>query len=369
MNTSAQIVAPVGIALIGCGAIGELVARRVYAAGQPGYRLVAAIDPRPERAQAVADATGATAYASAAEAAAAGAPIDAADIRVPHAAHADAATGAVARNWHVLAEKPLATTLADADRIIRAAAQSHKTVAVAENYPHLLSVQATAGLLRAGQVGEVSALRTTRAYTLGGVWMRDGWRRGGPSAGLLLDQATHHMSLLRQLGGEITAVSTVPSRSATSRETAAETLAVTVLFASGLAGQSLYSWVTHPVDGDCEGMVFGSKGRIEIRVAYDGERGGAWLWESGGGTSESISPPENYYDSHGRIIEDWVEAIRTGKPPRVGLAEARADLAAVVAAQRSLRAAGLFVQVPPPIAAANRHPGGQVGPTGEGSMA
>src|SRR5581483_799207 len=55
-----------------------------------------------------------------------------------------------------------------------------------------------------GRVGDVLTLRSTRAFTLDGVWLRDGWRRGGgESAGLLLDQGTHHTSLLRYLGGPI----------------------------------------------------------------------------------------------------------------------------------------------------------------------
>src|SRR5581483_1052318 len=118
-----------------------------------------------------------------------------------------------------------------------------------------------------GRVGDVLTLRSTRAFTLDGVWLRDGWRRGGgESAGLLLDQGTHHTSLLRYLGGPITWVtaqastpapkaSTPSISSATSAPPASraapvprasddriDTFLLTVGFASGLAAQSLYSW-------------------------------------------------------------------------------------------------------------------------------
>ena len=130
-----------------------------------------------------------------------GVVIDAADIRTPHAAHADSACDALARGWHVLVEKPLATTLAEAERIRRAAATAGRVAAVAENYPHIQAVRAARDAMAAGAVGDVLTLRSTRAFTLDGVWLRDGWRRGGgPSGGLLLDQGTHHTSLLRLPG-------------------------------------------------------------------------------------------------------------------------------------------------------------------------
>jgi UDP-N-acetyl-2-amino-2-deoxyglucuronate dehydrogenase len=348
VSAAAGSAAPVNIALIGCGAMGERVAAQVYArADEASYRLAAAIDPAAGRARAVGDALGVPAYPSAEAALAAGTRIDAADIRTPHAAHADAACDALRRSWHVLIEKPLATSVADGERIRQAAAASGRMAAVAENYPHLQAVRAAADAVRAGKVGEVLGLRTTRAYTLGGVWLRDGWRRdGGPSAGLLLDQGTHHTSLHRFLGGPVSRVAAEasgPDRLPPGRAADGETLMLTIRFASGLAAQSLYSWAAFPLEPEAEASVFGSRGRIDIRVSYDAGQGGAYLWDGAGGTP--ISPPENYYDSHRLIIEDWVSAIRTGGRPLVSVADAQADLAVVLAARRSLETGGRPVTV------------------------
>ena len=338
---------PVRIALVGCGAIGELVARHVYAqAGPDDFRLVAAIDPQAERRDAVAKALGVPAYPSTRAAADDGLAIDAADIRTPHARHADTAEDALTRGWHVLIEKPLVTTLADGERIRVAAVAAGRVAAVAENYPHIQAVRAAREAIASGLVGDVLTLRSTRAFTLDGVWLRDGWRRGGgESAGLLLDQGTHHTSLLRYLGGPIAHVFAQASTPGGAGDGRVDTFLLTMRFASGLAAQSLYSWTAFPLTAEAEGTVVGSRGRIEIRVDYDTDRGGATLWDERSPDGRAISPAENYYDSHRSIVADWAAAIRSGGTPRVTLDDGLADLAVVLAAGRSLHDGGRPVDV------------------------
>ena len=337
----------VRIALVGCGAIGELVARHVYAKAAPDeFRLVAAVDPQAERRAAVATALGVPAYPSTQAAMDDGVLIDAADVRTPHAVHADTACDALGRGWHVLVEKPLATTLADGERIRRAAVTAGRVAAVAENYPHIAAVRAARQAMTSGLVGDVLTLRSTRAFTLDGVWLRDGWRRGGgESAGLLLDQGTHHASLLRYLGGpsggpitRVTAQASAPCGAAGTGRV--DTFLLTVGFASGLAAQSLYSWTAFPLTAEAEGTVVGSRGRIEIRVDYDGDGGGATLWDEQNPGGRALSPAENYYDSHTAIVRDWVAAIWSGGTPQVTPDDGLADLAVVLAAGRSLRDGG-----------------------------
>ncbi len=335
----------VGVALVGCGAMGEMVGHRIYAhPGQlAGYRVVTVVDKRHERRAKLGALFGVNGYSSLEEAAGAGAPIDAVDIRVPHDAHAEVALEAINHGWHVLIEKPLAATLVDADRIVRAATKRGVVAAVAENYPHLLAVRAAANAIRTGGVGELRGLRTTRATTLEGVWDRDGWRR---RQGILLDQGAHQTSMLRQLGGEIVGVSAEMSRPISSPDRGGETVLVTSRFASGLAAQSFYSWGTVGLDDDAEGTVFGSKARIEVRVAYDGVHGGAYCFSGTGESAVAISPPENYFDTHRVIIDDWVSCIRHGGVPVVTPDEARKDVAVVVAATQSLAEDGHAVEVP-----------------------
>lgn len=340
----------VRIVLVGCGAIGWEVATRVYAHPTGGrYRLVAAVDPHADRADAVGALLGIPAFASLAEVLAAGVEFDAVDQRLPHHLHADAAVEVLTAGRHVLVEKPLATSIADAMRMVAAGEGGGVVAAVAENYPHLSAVKAARHAIAAGQAGAIRALRTTRAYTLGGVWVRDGWRAGtGPSSGIMLDQGTHHTSLLRQLGGEITAVA---AQHSTAPEDAGdgevETVLLTVRFASGLIGHSVYSWGAAALVDEAEATVFGSKARIDVRVSYEADLGHARCFDAHAQTPQgtAISPPENYYGSHRLMVDDWVAAIIEQRQPLVTFADAAADLAVVFAAATSLQHGGDFVEV------------------------
>ena len=306
------------IALLGCGAIGELVARDVYARPAAPARVVAAVDARPDRAHAVGDPLGARAFTRLADALDG---VDAVDIRLPHDLHAEAALEALAAGKHVLVEKPLATARDDARTMIDAAARAGLTLAVAENYPHLRAVQQARAAL--ADIGDLLAVRTTRVFTLEAVWLRDGWRVG---AGLLLDQGTHHTSLARQLAGEVAGV----SAAWTTGEGAVETLALTLHFASGVLGQALYVWGSPQDSGQAEGSAYGTRGRIDVHVDYDGD-----------------APGENYYDSHRAIVADWVAAIRDARPPLVSGAEGLRDLEVVLAARQSLDEGGRVVALSP----------------------
>jgi predicted dehydrogenase len=321
------------VVLVGCGAMGEMVARLVYARAGAPARVVAAVDARPERAAMVGELLGVPSFGSLAGARAA-VEADAVDIRLPHDRHAAALLEGLADGLHAIVEKPLATTAADGQAMADAARRSGRVVAVAENYPHLRSVRAAASAVAGGRIGEPVTVRTTRAYQLGGVWVRDGWRTGGgAAAGILLDQGTHHTSLLRRLAGEVAAVSAVPGR------TAGDTVGLTLRFASGVVGQSLYTWTTPPVGAETEAVVYGTGGRIEIGVAYDTAEGSAVLITPGA-PPEPLVTGEYYYDTHRAIVADFAAAIAGGRPPVVDVADARADLEVVLAAARSLNEGG-----------------------------
>jgi predicted dehydrogenase len=213
-----------------------------------------------------------------------------------------------------------------------------RVVAVAENYPHLNAVRAAKAAIAGGAIGAVRAIRTTRAFTLDPIWLGEGWR---VADGILLDQGTHHTSLLRQLGGPITAVSAHADRGPGADN--GETVSLTVHFASGVIGQSLYSWGTPALEPDVEATVFGATGRIDVSVAYESALGQARLYS--GRNSVDLSTGQNYYDSHRSIVEDWVQAIAHGGQPVVSAADANADLAVVLAAIQSVRDGGRTVDV------------------------
>jgi predicted dehydrogenase len=330
---------PTRVALVGCGAMGEIAARDVYpAAARSGtVELVAVVDPDGGRAADAARHTGARGYRTLADALTRE-EIDAVDIRVPHHLHSRIALEAIGHGRHVLIEKPIATTVADAASMTDAAKTAGVVLAVAENYPHLRAVRNARRLLTEGRVGRALAIQGTRAYRIDGVWVRDGWRESdGPAGGILLDQGTHQVSLIRQLGGPVTAVS-----AALSPGGSLDTVTLTLRLDSGLVAQSIITWHSPGPCDQAEATVIASGGRLDVVVDYEGQAGGCVTWTSGG--TDRLGA-ENYYDSHRLIVDDWINAVRHGTEPCVPGAEGLEDLAVVSAAAESLDHDGAFVPV------------------------
>src|SRR5689334_23769811 len=95
----------------------------------PGATLVAAVDPIIERAQAAAAASGAEALS---DASALLGRVDAVVVAVPTAQHLSVARPFLERGVHVLVEKPMATSLAEADEMIALAKETGACLAVGQ---------------------------------------------------------------------------------------------------------------------------------------------------------------------------------------------------------------------------------------------
>ena len=150
------------VGLVGCGAVAAFHVPALHAAR--GVKLAAAFDPD----RAAAERTGARVAGSLDELIEL---VDFVAVCTPPAHHADAAIAALDAGRGVLVEKPLATTLADADRIVAA------------------GEGATGFQLRCHR--RVPAV----ASEIGGVW----GGAGVAPVGVLLDRAIHHVDLWRAL--------------------------------------------------------------------------------------------------------------------------------------------------------------------------
>ncbi len=116
----------VRVGVVGAGAFGRHHAR-VYAS-LPGAVLTGVADVRPGRAEEVAAPLGAEAFT---DPAGLFGKVDAVSIAVPTTLHADIGEQFLQRGIHVLVEKPIAHTLEDADRLVRAAAAGGVTTVIA----------------------------------------------------------------------------------------------------------------------------------------------------------------------------------------------------------------------------------------------
>jgi predicted dehydrogenase len=325
------------ICLVGAGAMGEIAATSTYASEHvPRASLVAVVDRDFDRAEILARRCGVRAF-STVENAIESTGAHAVDLRLPNRLHAESVREAAGRGLHILTEKPLCLSIAEFQSVRSALSQSASTLAVSENYPHMRSVDALSAAIAEGAIGDVVTFRTTRVLRVDGEWATE-WRF---AAGPLWDQGTHHSSLLRAVFGSVEAVGATSS----GRGGDGEVAVVNVRTASGIVGQSVFAWGSPALPGPhLELEVFGTQGRAELFVDYDGSGGGARL-RYPDGRSMLLSHGENYYDSHHAIVRDWCSAIAGGGQPRVSLDEAGQDVRFVVAALQSVGDGGRFVRL------------------------
>jgi predicted dehydrogenase len=127
------------IGVVGVGAMGRNHVRIL--SSLPGAELAGIHDPCPEAAEAVAREHGARVFASLDELAE---RIEAAVLAVPTVSHAEVGCALLARGLHLLVEKPIAASLAEADRLI--AARGDRVLAVGHVEFYNPAVQAVLGI-------------------------------------------------------------------------------------------------------------------------------------------------------------------------------------------------------------------------------
>jgi predicted dehydrogenase len=148
----------VRIAVVGTGALGRHHVRIL--AGLPGAELVGVYDASPGAAQAVVKeylpGSPGTRIFESLDALAAEA--EAAVVAVPTVAHGEVGGELLARGLHVLVEKPMASSLAEADRLLELAARSGRILAVGHVEFYNPAVQALVGLQTPPRFVEVERL-------------------------------------------------------------------------------------------------------------------------------------------------------------------------------------------------------------------
>ncbi len=135
------------------------------------------------------------------ELALAGVECDAVLITTALAAHVPVALAALAAGKHVLLEKPFAPTLAEARRVVEAAAAAGRTLMISQNYRFFPASRTVAALVREGTLGPVGSVSIDfRRYA--NTFPREGHRHYRLRHPLLLDMAIHHFDLMRMVLGQ-----------------------------------------------------------------------------------------------------------------------------------------------------------------------
>ena len=198
------------LAIAGCGVMGRrhvLGLGRLRAIDRLPFELVAAIDPLPESAAALADiafehlGVRPMTFVSLGDALAA-LPLDAIDLTTAPHLHPAVAEEAFAHGLHVLVEKPIALTVHGGQAMIGAAREAGRILAVAENYRLDPMNRLAKALLTAGVIGKPYLIEQ-RLSGWGERVVITPWRHQRARGGIGVDMGVHYADMLEFLLGPL----------------------------------------------------------------------------------------------------------------------------------------------------------------------
>jgi predicted dehydrogenase len=224
------------LAVAGAGVIGR--AHMGVIAHNPNCELIGIADPT-DAAQQLAHQQGVAWFASLEELLAVARP-DGVILATPNAWHVSQALQCIAAGVPVLVEKPIAHTVADAQRLVEATEAHHAKVLIGHHRAHSPIMRQAKAIIDAGHLGRLVSVVGSAMFFKPDSYFTDApWRRelgGGP----VLINLIHEIHNLRMLCGDIVEVQAMSSNAV--RGFAVEdTASLTFRFASGVLASFLVS--------------------------------------------------------------------------------------------------------------------------------
>jgi len=241
----------------------------------------------------------------------------------------------------VFCEKPIATTLADADRMIAACRRAGVTLMVGHTHRFRLEHIVAKELLEGGQIGRVVQVRD--AIWAGRADPRAplGWRgaRALNGGGVFMDNGVHAADRLRWwLGAEAAWVAAAVGRAGEVVE-GEDHGAALIGFAGGALATLEQALVVPRGAGECYAQFLGSEGALRVDT-WQGLR-----IARGGGEWEEVPLPTDRPNGFDAEIREFVAAVRERRAPSVSGEDGRAALELIQAIYRAAES-GQVVHLP-----------------------
>ncbi len=227
------------IGLIGCGWIAPFHVAGLSDLGREG-EIVWVADPNEEQARALAREAGAKAitdYRTGLH------DIDCAFVLVPHHLHPQVTMDCLAAGCHVLLEKPIANSPAEADSIIAAAERAGKTLMVAYPHRYKKSFRLFKQIIDSGQYGKLIMLDSLMDDSVEGYlaeWMT---RKATLGGGCLFSASGHQLDIMLWISGDVHAAYMVGTRGRVPME-GEDTAACILKFKNGSIGIARHTWAS-----------------------------------------------------------------------------------------------------------------------------
>lgn len=266
--------------------------------------------------------------------------------------HAEIALACIDRGIHVIIEKPMAMSIADADEIIRRSEEKHVKVCACHQNRFNVAVQKMRHALEAGRFGRLSHgsihvrwNRNTGYYTQApwrGTWAQDG--------GCLMNQCIHGIDLLRWMMGDDVEEVYGTTRQQFHDYLEAEDVGMAVVkFKNGAIGTIEGTTNVYPKNLEETLYLFGEKGTVKVGGTSTNNID---VWDF---ADETEADAENknlkeatsnvYGNGHTSLFADMMDAICNDRKPYVDAVAGRNALEMILAIYKSQKT-GLPVKLP-----------------------
>ena len=244
-------------------------------------------------------------------------------ILTPANTHLDIVERCAAAGKHVLLEKPLDITTARGEAIVAACRKAGVRLGVVLQHRFRPAGMRLAEVMQAGDLGRIVGCSTTvrlwrpqKGYydePGRGTFARDG-------GGVLMSQAIHTLDLMLSLAGPIAEVTGYATTTSVHRMETEDMVCAGARFSNGALGvidatTAAYPGFPERIEIACEKGTASLVGTELLVQFHDGRRIAIEADKSAGGTG--ADPMAFPHDYHRAVMADFVEAIRTGRDPKV----------------------------------------------------
>ncbi len=314
------------LGLVGCGRIAQAYLDAV--ARVPSAQLCAVVDADPSVVVATAARADCQAFTDAEDPALLG-EVDAVIVCSPPATHADLTAHFLANGLHVLCEKPFTLDSGSAERLVASAAAKRRQLLMASKFRYVADVVQARAILETGALGRVVLFENTfcSKVDMRGRWNSDPEVAGG---GVLIDNGSHSVDIIRYLLGPITAVQAQAA-------SPVQALAVedTVRLQCRTAGDVLccvdLSWSLYKEQDDYIAL-YGSEGTLRV-----GWKRSAWRRHGDSGWT-TFGTGYDKAQAFTAQLQNFCDAVQGHAAPLIAPDEMLASVRVVEAAYRALRA-------------------------------
>lgn len=253
--------------------------------------------------------------------------IQAVYIALPHHLHEAATVAAAQAGKHILLEKPMANSLAEADRMLAARERAGVKLMLGFTHRFHSELETAKRLIDAGELGRLTL--AVDVMTTGGVIPGWFWQQAQAGGGVLHVNGAHSFDRLRWLiGSEVVEVFAYAD-TYDSRKTVEDSAVVAMRFANGAMGMTVHNWATdNPVPFKCDLDIHGAQGAIRID---------SWNTLEFSNARHTWTQRRQRDETFQKEIGEFVGAILEDREPCVTGEDGRASLACVMAAYESAR--------------------------------